>query len=80
MSAAYLRSAAIRLRAEWDDPNPMGTAWHQERDLHFAVADWLDAVADIAPPDPHHEWERCETCEQVGKALAVADAVLGGDS
>lgn len=46
----------------------------------LAVADWLDRTAGIAPPDPHHEGERCETCENVAAATAVARAYLGRDA
>lgn len=53
-------------------------SWHP--DVGVVVADWLDAMGALAPPDPHHEGERCETCENVRLALAVADAYLGGSS
>lgn len=53
-------------------------SWHPA--VALAVANWLDAVADLAPPDPHHADEECETCEQVAAALEVARAYLGEDA
>lgn len=85
MSAARLREAASGLREEWGGPNPMGTAWHRERDLHLAVADWLDtAGADLWAHGPLCGCARgCHDCDDdmwqphVRRALAVADAYLG---
>lgn len=69
MSAERLREAATAIREDWDGsgPRPMGTAWHQERDFHLAVADWLHNAAHIWPFDGL-------------PALAVADAYLGATS
>lgn len=52
---------------------------YDTRDSEFCqnVADWLEHTADLAPPDPHHEGEACETCENVTHAFAVAVAYLG---
>ena len=50
-------------------------SWHPA--VALAVADWIDAAAVLAPPDPHHEGEACETCDNVTRALAVARAYLG---
>ena len=65
----------------------MGTAWHQERDFHLAVADWLDSTASTMAHvmDDLAAIEGQPTIEQLvgydfAEALAVARAYLGSAS
>lgn len=71
-SAVGVRVEGVWLRSRFY----MTTTPERER----AVADWLERTATLAPPDPHHGDERCETCENVTEALAVANAYLGDPS
>jgi hypothetical protein len=68
MSVEALHRAAAGLREEWGGRNPMGTAWHRERDFYLAVADWLDNIA--------HNWNSQSVgCQH--DAADVARAYLG---
>jgi hypothetical protein len=70
---------------EWYEPDPGEPApindaehiasWHPA--VALAVADALDLAANLAPPDPHHGNERCETCGWVSALASVARAYLG---
>lgn len=80
MSAEILRRAATGLRDEWSGGNePMGTAWHQERDFHLAVADWLDDIAKRHGPSTEpmelylHPEDPCEVCEDGGHLSTVCE-------
>jgi len=47
----------------------------------LALAALLDAAADYTVPDPHDpSCDCCPCCERDRNALAVADAILGGQS
>lgn len=77
MSAETLRRAASGLRGEWDGPKPMGTAWHRERDLHLALADWLDQEASAAERFDLFDCHPSDLNSTSKHALSVARAYLG---
>jgi hypothetical protein len=88
MSAEVLRQAADGLRDEWGANGPtLGSAWHRERDLHLAVADWLDGVALFVEARDDEEMFDLdgdpiapEDTHAIGSALKVARAYLGESS
>lgn len=77
MSAEILRRAAAAIRDEWGD-GPMGGAWHQDRDFHLAVADWLEAEA--AAVDFQTQCDHRYRMRDNDEALAVARAYRGESS
>jgi hypothetical protein len=80
VSAEVLRRAADKIAGEWGTDGPIGSAWHQERDFHLSVADWLRSEASHyarSYPNGHLNGE-LDTASR--HALTVARAYLGESS